>query len=1110
MKGAHRVGGKVSYLYNVKKQGNAGREVGHGKAWNLGAVFLALPGARGIRSPLVGQAKKEAEDPQKGQQRLAALKTKLIHWIQEANGLVRQRQYSRAISLYQKILRYVAKLPPAAQGLRIILEAGTHMKLGGVYLKLRQYELAHRHLGTGIRIFEMQPNPSPRYLALAYNNLGEAYFQLGRMKKALQAFQKSKKLGELRGFPTPSDQAMLHFNLGKLYLTLGQFSRAKSFLLLALKQQRTFLKSPHPHLAMTYHHLGVVEENCNRPREAEQYYLQSLEQYQQMKDWRSYGRCGSDYAVLLATTGRYTQAMTLLEKIQKLYQKHLDSNSLDWYHLYYSYGVMFLLLWRSKEAEKMFHKALKIARKFYAPSHPAIAQCYSGLARAYHQQYQLKAALLYYNKAYSLFRKIYPYPHPQRALMKLMIAEVLGYVGKSRQIYPLLEDVRKEMELLYQPPHERLLKLAHFFSITLWRLGKYREAEQWARQALAQAPKILSRMHFGFGFLHQDLAEALWGQQRYHEAWIEANKSWQLQKKLFELKQPFLSLSEQVFLLDAHLWPTLSLTVELALRNQNRDWTRQAFHLTLYWKGWIFRTLLEQKRRKTLLYNLGLRELEKQYQQAIHRAQYLAYRPSPLDPKARQMAEKQLEEALRRVAELEHKIYGKLLPRLEFPKTLPNLRKLLPNQAATLEYVVTMHPKARQRWVHLFLVTSQNIQLWRLASERKVAKSIQQLETLLQKARDLATQDPAQLQQNQRQLARASHQLYQLLFPAELHQKLAGKKLLLIAPDGVLYRLSFAMLVTQFQPSLRYLVEDYDLVYLFSASSLTESKQLKKQGQGFLGLAHPTYAGPPWVPLPQTRQELKDAAHWYRFAFPEQPQQLFTESQATKQVFVRHSPGKRWIHLATHGFFYRPEQPEKPAGSRRSLLEWVGVQENPLLLAGLVLAAPPGREADQYLTAWEISQLDLQAAECVVLSACETAQGQYLPDGGLWGFRWAFGQAGVRFLVSSLWRVGDREALVWMNRFYQRLHLGPWRALLATQRSFLKDPTTRHPIYWASFIVQGNPLPLPSSKTKVQPSQPKVLSSPSQKPWVWLIIATLALGLALLGGIGLYLRRLQK
>jgi len=92
--------------------------------------------------------------------------------------------------------------------------------------------------------------------------------------------------------------------------------------------------------------------------------------------------------------------------------------------------------------------------------------------------------------------------------------------------------------------------------------------------------------------------------------------------------------------------------------------------------------------------------------------------------------------------------------------------------------------------------------------------------------------------------------------------------------------------------------------------------------------------------------------------------------------------------------------------------------------------------------------------------ACQTGRGRLLSSEGVVGLARAFLNAGARSVVVSLWSVSDISTGHLMKSFYQKLsgNLGNAAALRLAKLQLLQGPVeTRHPYYWAPFIVVGKP-----------------------------------------------------
>jgi len=211
-------------------------------------------------------------------------------------------------------------------------------------------------------------------------------------------------------------------------------------------------------------------------------------------------------------------------------------------------------------------------------------------------------------------------------------------------------------------------------------------------------------------------------------------------------------------------------------------------------------------------------------------------------------------------------------------------------------------------------------------------------------------------------------------------------------------------------------------------------------------------------PLPGTATEAREVGHLWKTDDVVRAM----DAQATEATFKSMAPGRRVVHLATHGFFLGPEcaPAQAPAG---------GSADNPLRLSGLALAGANHRleagpdQDDGILTAEEIAALDLSGVEWAVLSACDTGGGTVQAGEGVLGLRRAFQIAGARTVLLSLWPVEDRAARSWMRRLYQgRLEGGMGtaaavhEATLGLLQESRKRGRTTHPIDWGGFVAAGD------------------------------------------------------
>lgn len=132
------------------------------------------------------------------------------------------------------------------------------------------------------------------------------------------------------------------------------------------------------------------------------------------------------------------------------------------------------------------------------------------------------------------------------------------------------------------------------------------------------------------------------------------------------------------------------------------------------------------------------------------------------------------------------------------------------------------------------------------------------------------------------------------------------------------------------------------------------------------------------------------------------------KEQATKYSL---KSGYLYLHIATHGIFHQAVR--NPWYQSR--LAFSGAADH--IVSGKTCAG----YGDGFLSAEEISRMNLSGTEMVVLSACNSGNSHFTDFRQQTGIHVAFGAAGVRYVISALWEVDDFATSVFMNFFYQNI-----------------------------------------------------------------------------------------
>ena len=218
--------------------------------------------------------------------------------------------------------------------------------------------------------------------------------------------------------------------------------------------------------------------------------------------------------------------------------------------------------------------------------------------------------------------------------------------------------------------------------------------------------------------------------------------------------------------------------------------------------------------------------------------------------------------------------------------------------------------------------------------------------------------------------------------------------------------------------------------------------------------------------LPHTKDEVQQIekilteAHWGC--------RVDSAANGTEESFKALSGEKtQYLHLATHGFYYTPEEADYIQYDFFQINDYIASDEDKALSrSGLILSGAnhllegeelPVDAEDGILTAKEIAQMDLRGLDLVVLSACQTGLGDIAQSEGVFGLQRGFKKAGANSILMSLWEVDDRATQILMTQFYKRLlaEENKCLALKAAQQFLRKVDGGKYdaPQYWAAFIL---------------------------------------------------------
>ncbi len=317
---------------------------------------------------------------------------------------------------------------------------------------------------------------------------------------------------------------------------------------------------------------------------------------------------------------------------------------------------------------------------------------------------------------------------------------------------------------------------------------------------------------------------------------------------------------------------------------------------------------------------------------------------------------------------------------------------------------------------------------------------------------------------------------------AKIEQAVKDKETVYLLPDGVYNKINVAALLCE---NREYVYENHQLVLLSCANDFMEQTEIKAPTNMMAVLigapdfsisqqSNSTTAAnnsptklrsDKLSALPMSAYELRyidsllTDLNWQT--------QLYIAENATEEIIKTvDNPGI--LHISTHGFFNGRNPLSEKKRDSRSLDHDFALPINPLFCSGLYLANANKSlsernnindiSQDGILTAYEVSNLNLNSTKLVVLSACESGLGEIIPGEGVFGLQRAFKYAGAENIIMSLWKVDDRATQLFMRKFYTHWLSGDSKTEAFDKSiQFLRFNTLdyRHPAYWGGFVLLG-------------------------------------------------------
>jgi len=289
-----------------------------------------------------------------------------------------------------------------------------------------------------------------------------------------------------------------------------------------------------------------------------------------------------------------------------------------------------------------------------------------------------------------------------------------------------------------------------------------------------------------------------------------------------------------------------------------------------------------------------------------------------------------------------------------------------------------------------------------------------------------------------------SENLSELIFPSN-EIEIENFDELTISADGIWTAFPFETLIK----SGKYLAETHKIRYIssFAVAKGLDKLQNKTQSDEILVFSNPEYPETSsWQSLTFSKLEAESIIkNWDKV-------RLFSASEATISNFKNELKKSNYsiIHIASHG--HMDKTPDK----------------NRLIFSYKT------DESTAFFFPHSLSSNSIHT-KLVVLSACETAAGQYIGGEGIWGMQRSWMNAGAESVLAGLWQVNDKSTALFMDSFYRNLkEQDSWinhkildffsselsfseraKSVYEAKKSMILNQEFSHPYYWAGLMYFG-------------------------------------------------------
>jgi CHAT domain-containing protein/Tfp pilus assembly protein PilF len=976
-----------------------------------------------------------------------------------------EEYYSQALAINKEVLG--TKHPDYATSLENLAKLA---EKSGQKDKAEKLYIEHLNL-----IKDNLGEKNPIY-ATAMENLAKYYQNNGNFRLAEDYFRDVLKVRKRNGGDKTVDYAHTLNNLAILYKVSGRAALAETTYEEALALYRATVGDKNPAYAEVVSNLANLYYSQANYKKAEQMYEESRKIIE-----TSYGKNSLQYAMALRDLAKIHYVKSEYASAEPLYEEALQilksrgSNNKEYAAIINDLASLYRMQGNEAKALPLLEESIKINKEILGDKHPEYARSLYQLAII---TYKKEGAS---PKVEKMYQEVVEICRANPADANLYgnalgaLANLYNNKGDFDKAEPLYKEGIKVSRQNLGKKHPTYARNVSNLAVLYRQKGKFTQAIEMFSEVAEIRKEVLGEKHLEYGKSLREIAELHYVSKDYAKAepfYVESNRIF-----LDQINKNFATLSEKekatffrFFSNSFHKFNSFLLLRYKA----NPNLAEEAYNNQLVLKGLM---LSEQNRLRNTIRSSGDSELISFYEEWQNKKDKLAqiYMKS-LDE---DVSEQKIKELESEIENLEKKLSLKSATFAQINKRKPATFKDVKNALGEDEVAIEMirfnkfEYKFTDSVYYAAFITTKQLALPELvfiASQEK------------KEAEDLAFYRNSI---RNRKTDALSYELFWKAISERVNRVSPNTKKIYLASDGIYYSINLA---TLYNPETKkYVLEERDIHNVISTRDIVGAKELEDNlmfSSAFL-LGFPDFENDEEDAsasqnadttkvnlqefddflsykgvisnLPGTKKEIESIEKLFKAKTSNITKLMLAKANETQLKGVK-SPSV--LHIATHGYFMQDtdDGEEENGGKAKSKKEI-----NPLMRSGLLLAGSQKTfnkiskpKEDGVLTAYEAQTLDLSNTNMVVLSACETAQGELKNGEGIFGLQRAFQVAGAKSVITSLWRVDDAATEMLMINFYTRWLKGTnkWQALKEAQKEVQKKYP--QPYYWGAFVMVGN------------------------------------------------------